>query len=106
MEEIAAKHCKDIEQGTAGGDWETAGNDQETAQEFDSDIVVKDRQVLAKESRLSEKDRGLSLLQQRCCSPQTQLDRVRRSVQCLEVNWCCSKEVVENSHAPYRHPYE
>ena len=54
-----------------------------TAQE---EKAIKDEVIKAKESEVSEKDRGLISLQQRCGSLQTQLETVQRRNQSLEVS--------------------
>ena len=54
-----------------------------TAQE---EKAIKDEVIKAKESEISEKDRGLVSLQQRCGSLQTQLETVQRRNQSLEVS--------------------
>ena len=49
-------------------------------------ITAKDQLIFARESEISEKDRGLVSLQQRCGSLQTQLETVQRRNQSLEVS--------------------
>ena len=48
--------------------------------------AIKDEVIKAKELEISEKDRGLISLQQRCCSLQTQLESVQKRNQPLEVS--------------------
>ena len=48
--------------------------------------AIMDEVINAKESEVSEKDRGLISLQQRCGSLQTQLETVQRRNQSLEVS--------------------
>ena len=45
-----------------------------------------DEMLSAKESEISQKDRGLVSLQQRCGSLQAQLETVQRRIQSLEVS--------------------
>ena len=50
------------------------------------EMAAKDDLISATESEISEKDRGLVSLQQRCGSLQTQLETVQRRNQSLEVS--------------------
>ena len=89
MEEVCQGKDEMVEQEIAVKDQIIAAKDLEIKQVTEAknqEIAEKDRQLSAQESAPSEKDRGLSSLQQRCGLLQTQLDTVQRRNESMEVS--------------------
>ena len=72
----------EIKQVTEAKDMQITAKEQEIKQVTEA----KNQEIAAKDRQLSEKDSGLSSLQQRCGSLQTQLNTVQRRNESLEVS--------------------